>query len=102
MATNDEQDLLARVPSTLYIDGRWRAAAGTFDVVDPATGETLKEVADATPADGEAAVDAAARAFEPWAATPARVRADLLRAVFDLLNERAEAYALLKIGRAHV
>ena len=43
----------------------------TFDVVDPATGEELCTVADATPADGMAALDAAAAAQPSFAATAA-------------------------------
>ena len=46
---------------------------------DPATEEVLVEVADATPEDGAAALDAAVAAGPAWAATPARERAEILR-----------------------
>jgi len=85
------------VPTGLFIGGRWRAASGgaTFPVRDPSTGEVLAEVADATPEDGIAALDAAVAAQDGWAATPPRTRSDLLRAAFDLVREHAEDLAAL-------
>jgi succinate-semialdehyde dehydrogenase/glutarate-semialdehyde dehydrogenase len=52
-ATADEARLVAEVPGKLYIGGRWRDGGdgGTLRVEDPATGQTLAEVADATAAD---------------------------------------------------
>jgi succinate-semialdehyde dehydrogenase/glutarate-semialdehyde dehydrogenase len=93
----DESELLAQVPDGLLINGEWRAAEGgkTLEVHDPATGNVVKQIADASVADGEAAMDAAATALPQWAATPARERAELLRHTFDLLTERAEDFALL-------
>ncbi|WP_295839059.1 NAD-dependent succinate-semialdehyde dehydrogenase, partial [uncultured Microbacterium sp.] len=75
----------------------WRSAeAGkTVAVNDPATGDVLLEIADASIDDGVAAMDAAAEAFPSWAATPARERAEILRRAFDLLQERKEDIALL-------
>jgi succinate-semialdehyde dehydrogenase/glutarate-semialdehyde dehydrogenase len=64
-------------------------------VSDPATGEVIREIADASVADGVAAMDAAADAFPSWAATSARERAEILRRAFDLLQERKEDIALL-------
>nr|WP_184750379.1 NAD-dependent succinate-semialdehyde dehydrogenase [Microbacterium thalassium] len=92
-----EDELLASVPDGLFIGGEWLAAEGgrTLVVRDPATGDVVKEIADATPADGMAALDAAVDAFPTWAATPARERAELLRRAFDLLMERKEEFALL-------
>lgn len=97
MTDNRETELLASVPDGLFIGGQWRAAEGgrTLKVYDPATGEVLKEIADASPADGIAALDAADAAFPAWAATPARERAEILRRAFDLLQERKEDFALL-------
>jgi succinate-semialdehyde dehydrogenase/glutarate-semialdehyde dehydrogenase len=93
----NEDALLAQVPEGLLINGEWRAAEGgrTLDVHDPATGALVKRIADASVADGQAAMDAAAGAFPAWSATPARERAELLRHTFDLLKERAEDFALL-------
>jgi len=94
---NRETELLARVPDALFIGGEWRPAAGgkTLKVYDPATGAVIKTIADASPEDGKAALDAAADAFPAWAATPPRERAELLRRAFDLLQERKEEFALL-------
>ncbi|SOC87496.1 succinate semialdehyde dehydrogenase [Curtobacterium sp. 314Chir4.1] len=93
----DDNVSVEGVPTGLFIGGRWRAASGgaTFPVRDPSTGEVLAEVADATPADGIAALDAAVAAQDSWAATPPRQRSDLLRAAFDLVREHAEDLAAL-------
>jgi succinate-semialdehyde dehydrogenase / glutarate-semialdehyde dehydrogenase len=92
-----ERDLLATTPDRLFIGGGWRASAdgATIAVRDPATGEVIREIADATVADGEAAVDAAADAFPAWAATPARERGEILRRAFELVQARKEDIALL-------
>ena len=93
----DPTRLPAGVPTRLFIDGEWVDAEGakTFAVLDPATGDRLAEVADATPADGIRALDAAVAAQDAWAATPPRTRSDILRRAFDLLRERADEVALL-------
>ena len=97
MTDDREATLLASVPDSLLIGGRWQSASdgGTFAVHDPATGDVLTRIASATVADGVAALDAAAAAFEDWSATPARRRSELLRAAFDLLTSRREDVALL-------
>ena len=97
MSETREATLLAAVPDGLFIGGRWRPAGdgALLGVDDPATGDRLKDVADANVADGLAALDAACDAAEAWAATPARRRAEILRRAFDLLQERAEDVALL-------
>ena len=97
MTENRETALLAHVPDGLFIGGQWRAAEGgaTLPVFDPATGERLLTIADASVADGAAAMDAAVEAFPSWAQTPARERGELLRRAFDLLQERKEDIALL-------
>ena len=88
---------LAIAPTELFVAGRWRPAAGgaTFDVHDPANGDVLATVASAGPADGMAALDAAASAQAAWAATPARERSELLRAAFDRLHVLGEEFAAL-------
>jgi len=92
----DEKALLERVPDGLYIGGEWTAgSAGTFPVFDPATGDRIKEIADASPEDGIRALDAAVAAADDWAATPARQRGEILRRAFDLLQERRDDFALL-------
>jgi succinate-semialdehyde dehydrogenase/glutarate-semialdehyde dehydrogenase len=92
-----ETAVLDKVSKDLFIGGQWRAASegGTFAVTDPATGETLCEVADATPRDGIAALDAAVHAQADWAATPPRQRGEILRRAFELMTARADELALL-------
>jgi len=92
-----EKELLAKVPTQLYIGGQWidGTSGRTIDVTDPATGDTIATIADATPADGIRALDAAVSAAAEWAATPARTRGELLRAAWELLRERADEFALL-------
>ena len=75
--------------------GARRSGDKTLKVYDPANGEVVKEIANASPEDGKAALDAAVEAFPAWAATPARERAEILRRAFDLLQERKEDFALL-------
>ncbi|WP_402463879.1 NAD-dependent succinate-semialdehyde dehydrogenase [Isoptericola aurantiacus] len=97
MTATHEAALLAAVPDGLLIGGRWRPAAdgATLGVDDPATGEQVKQIADATVDDGVAALDAASDAFPSWSTTPARQRGEILRRAFDLVQERAEDLALL-------
>ena len=64
-------------------------------VSDPSTGDTLLRIADATPADGIRALDAAVAAADEWAQTASRVRGEILRGVFDLLQQRRDDVALL-------
>jgi succinate-semialdehyde dehydrogenase/glutarate-semialdehyde dehydrogenase len=95
--TDIEKSLLARVPTGLFIDGKWRDSSDgrTLDVEDPSTGETLAAVADATVADGAAALDAAVAAQAQWAATAPRERGEILRRAFMAITARAEEFALL-------
>jgi len=90
-------ETVARAPKQLFIAGIWRdaKAGSTFDVVDPATGEVLCPVADASPEDGVDAVTAAAAAQDGWAAVPTRQRGELLRGTYELLTDRADDLALL-------
>ncbi|TXK18423.1 NAD-dependent succinate-semialdehyde dehydrogenase [Homoserinibacter sp. GY 40078] len=92
-----EAELLAKVPAKLYIGGEWvdGTSGRSIEVHDPATGEVLTTIADASPADGTAALDAAVAASASWAATPSRVRGELLRKAWELLMERADEFALL-------
>jgi succinate-semialdehyde dehydrogenase/glutarate-semialdehyde dehydrogenase len=100
-----EQAVLDRIPTGLYIGGQWRPAGGggTLAVEDPATGEPLVEVADATPQDALAALGAAAEAQADWAATAPRERGEILRRAYELLLARVDELALvmtLEMGKA--
>ncbi|HEX5524110.1 MAG TPA: NAD-dependent succinate-semialdehyde dehydrogenase [Pedococcus sp.] len=92
-----QQDLIASVPTGLLIGGSWRDSSdgGTLKVEDPSTGEILTEVADATVADGKAALDAAVAAQSDWAKVPPRDRGEILRSAFDKITERADDFAML-------
>jgi succinate-semialdehyde dehydrogenase/glutarate-semialdehyde dehydrogenase len=91
-----EQSIVDSVPHQLYIGGEWRdGAAGTLPVEDPATGETLCEVADATPDDADAALQAAHDAFQDFRNMAPRERGDILRRAYDLIIERQDDLALL-------
>ncbi|MDL9981331.1 NAD-dependent succinate-semialdehyde dehydrogenase [Microbacterium candidum] len=97
MSAQSEAALLEQVPTGLFIGGEWVDAEGgrTFPVYDPATGDVIHRIADATPADGIRALDAAVAAQAGWAATPPRTRSDILRRAFDLVQARKEDLALL-------
>ncbi|MDX3640359.1 NAD-dependent succinate-semialdehyde dehydrogenase [Streptomyces sp. MB09-02B] len=85
------------VPKQLFIGGSWQDAESgrTLSVDNPATGEELCRVADASPADGQRAADAAVAAQAAWAATPPRVRSEILRRAYDIIIARTEELALL-------
>ena len=93
----EEQKVIGMVPTGLLIGGEWGPArnGATFAVEDPSTGKVLAEVADASPADGLRALDAAAKAQPAWAAVPPRERSEILRRGYELLLERQEELALL-------
>ena len=81
----------------LYVDGKWcEAVSGrTFDVHNPATGEVLGSVADGDGSDARAAIEAAGRAFAPWAAATAYERSAVLANAHRLMLERQEELARL-------
>ena len=81
----------------LFIGGKWRPASGDgrFDVIDPADGSVLTDVADGTVDDARAALDAAVEAQPDWAATPPRERGEILRRTFELVASRADDLAQL-------
>jgi succinate-semialdehyde dehydrogenase/glutarate-semialdehyde dehydrogenase len=81
----------------LHIGGEWRDASGgaSFPVEDPATGEVICQVSDATEGDAVAALDAAAEAQAAWADHPPRERGEILRRAWQVLMDRREELALL-------
>ncbi len=90
-------NLLANVPTDLYIGGKWRKSSDNqrFDVIDPATERTIASVASASIDDAKAAVDAASGAFEGWAGKKPRERSEILRKAFELMMRDAERLAKL-------
>ncbi len=83
------------LPTQLHIGGEWRdsSSGNTFEVLNPATGEVLTSVADATPEDGMAALDAATAAQASWARVPARERGEMLRRAWEIVQERRDELA---------
>ncbi len=91
-----EQDLLAKVPTGLFIAGKWVSGSGSLIAVeDPATGKTLLEIANASAEDGLAALTAADETQASWAKVAPRERGELLRRTFELIRERSEEFATL-------
>jgi succinate-semialdehyde dehydrogenase/glutarate-semialdehyde dehydrogenase len=92
-----ETGVVDAVGKDLFIGGKWTSASGgkTFPVHDPSTGKVLCEVADATPEDGKAALDAAVTAQADFAAMAPRERGEILRRAYELLIARADELALL-------
>jgi len=84
------------VTHQLLIGPDWTEAADgrTFETIDPATGDTIAEVAQAGPEDVDRAVRAAAAALEgPWAKLPPARRSLLMNRLADLMEEHAEELA---------
>jgi len=95
--TSQEQSVIDSVDGKLLIGGEWRDASGgeRFSVEDPSTGESLCEVADGTPDDATAALDAAVSAQAEWAATAPNERSEILYSAFTALTEKIDDLALL-------
>src|SRR3954451_9960164 len=97
MSASTESGVVEAVGKELFIGGKWVAAESgkTFPVVDPATGKELCQVADASPADGLAALDAAVAAQSDFAKMAPRERGEILRRAYELLMKRQDELALL-------
>jgi succinate-semialdehyde dehydrogenase / glutarate-semialdehyde dehydrogenase len=75
------------------IGGEWVAGPSRFDVVDPATGLKLADVANGGAAEAEAAIAAADRAWPVWRAKTAKERAAVMMKWFALLHQHADDLA---------
>ncbi|MCB4364725.1 NAD-dependent succinate-semialdehyde dehydrogenase [Hydrogenophaga taeniospiralis] len=67
------------------INGEWVKGSSRFDVLDPATGQKLADVANLGPADAEKAIAAANAAWAGWKTKTAKERSIILRKWYDLL-----------------
>ncbi|MGD0191113.1 MAG: NAD-dependent succinate-semialdehyde dehydrogenase [Rhizomicrobium sp.] len=76
-----------------YIDGAFVGGAARFAVTNPATDETIAEVADLGAEDARRAIEAAAAAFPAWRRNTAKERAHLLRSWFELIMANQEDLA---------
>ncbi len=100
-----EQQVVDSVPKQLFIGGRWRDATGsdTFAVEDPSTEEEIARVADATPEDALAALEAADEAQAEWRNHPPRGRSEILHRAYQLMIDRSDELAALmtlEMGKA--
>jgi aldehyde dehydrogenase (NAD+) len=84
----------------MLIDGKWvdSASGKTFETVNPATGDTICQVAEGDKADVDLAVRAARRALEskPWARMSAAARGRLIYKLADLIEGHTEELAALE------
>lgn len=81
---------------SLYIDGQFSNGAGWFDSLDPATGQPWAQIAEARQEQVDLAVDAAYRAFGPWAQMTATARGKLLYKLADLVQQAAPRLAAIE------
>lgn len=82
----------------LYIGGQFvdGLAGGTIEVINPADGTVLAEIAEARAEDIDRAVAAARQAFPAWSARPAADRGRLLLALAEAIEEHADELARLE------
>src|ERR1700693_670252 len=87
-------------PGKLLIDGQWVDGAKRFDTINPATGEVLTQIAEASTADVDRAVEGARRALEdrngPWRKMSASERGRLIWRLADLLEKNIDEFAELE------
>lgn len=77
------------------VNGEWRQADETFDVLNPATGDVIAKVAKAGKKEAQAAIAAASNAFPAWREKTAKERSTLLYRWFELINENKSWLARL-------
>ncbi len=82
----------------LYIDGRYQESTGneTFDAINPANGEVIATLPNATAEDVDLAVSAARQGQKVWAAMTAMQRSRILRRAVDILRERNDELAIIE------
>ncbi|KGT94461.1 succinate-semialdehyde dehydrogenase [Erwinia typographi] len=68
-----------------FADGQWQRCSSTFDVLNPATGEVIAQVAKAGKEETEKAIAAAAKAFPTWRARTAKERSEILNRWYQLI-----------------
>ena len=87
-------------PGQLLIDGQWTDGAKKFDTINPATGEVLTQVVEASAEDIDRAVSVARKAFEdrsgPWRKMSASERGRLIWRVADLVEQHIDELAELE------
>lgn len=77
------------VPDQMYINGQWVSASRNIEVINPATGERIGQVAFGGEKEARLAVDAASAAFRTWSKLTADERGRMLRRWHDLIAEHS-------------
>ncbi|NEY89947.1 NAD-dependent succinate-semialdehyde dehydrogenase [Tabrizicola oligotrophica] len=77
----------------LFIDNRWRKAAETLPVLNPATEQEIGRLPIARRADLDDALEAAERGFKIWSRTAPRIRAQIILKAASLMRERGPQIA---------
>jgi succinate-semialdehyde dehydrogenase/glutarate-semialdehyde dehydrogenase len=78
-----------------YIGGEWYESAGTYAVLNPATGEVVAQVAKGSAAETAQAIAAAERAFPAWRSLTAKERSVRVKRWGELMLENRDALAEL-------
>ncbi len=89
-----DKKVITLLKTQAYIDGAW-VGEPKMAVTDKATGEEIARVPALGAAETKAAIEAAHRAFKPWAALLAKERSKILRRWYELIVEHADELALL-------
>ena len=76
----------------MYIDGQWVKTKGTFEVLNPATGEKIADVPDGGQEDAATAIAAADRAFPAWSNLTAYQRSAYLYRAYQIMMENDDHY----------
>ena len=88
---------MLNIQTKLFINGQFVNGQGLLEnIINPATGEVITQVAEASPAQIDEAVRAAAVAFPTWKKTTPRDRATLLLKLADAIEANAETFAYLE------
>src|SRR5277367_3085876 len=87
-------------PGRLLINGEWVEGSKKFDTINPATGEVLTQIVEASAQDVDRAVEAATKAFEdkngPWRKMSASERGRLMWRLADLVEKNLDELAELE------
>ncbi|WP_327672777.1 MULTISPECIES: aldehyde dehydrogenase family protein [unclassified Streptomyces] len=84
----------------IFINGKWvpSAGTGTLEVINPVTEEAVVTIPAGTPADVDAAAEAAAAAFPAWSRTTVEERAGFLRKLAELTRKRSDEITRAVVG----
>ena len=85
----------------LYINGEFRESSDgkTFDAINPANGEVIAKVSEATIEDTRAAIKSARDAFDSgvWSDMPGEERSRIIKQIVDKINENAKMLTKLEV-----